>query len=174
MFIAPHEQRWIREVTPSFVAEAEATRRQQEREAREARERERRNRRRAGGRRGGAAAAVPLVEAEVELDPGAAVDGEWNGEVMVENHNVIVQGSNVTTLVLGALIWPTVARMAGAGLGKLPPNFGGSKVKKWLPSLLARNLVGGLMVIVLKVRYSDVAWGDGDRDADEMAYGRIS
>lgn len=149
MLIAPHEQRWIREVTPNFVAEAEATRRQQEREAREAREREQRNgRRRAGGRRAGAAA-VPLVEAEVDLDVPA--DNEWNGEVMVENHNVIVQGSNVTTLVLGALIWPTVARMAGAGLGKLPPNLGGSKVKRWLPSLLARNLVGGLMVVVLKV-----------------------
>jgi hypothetical protein len=133
-YIAAHEARWLKETTPKFALEnAEAQERQ----------RQQRQRRR-GGRR--AQEAPPqVVEADIE------VQQEWDGEVRLENHNIILQGSNVTSMVLGALLWPSVAKFIGQSLGRLPASWGGDKVRKWLPTALARNVAGGLMVVVLKV-----------------------
>ncbi|KAI5788447.1 hypothetical protein EDC01DRAFT_166404 [Geopyxis carbonaria] len=120
-YIATHESRWVRETTPKFALEAE----------------EQNAENRAAARRRNAPAAADAAPAEPQ---------GWNGEVLVENHNVILQGNNVTSLVLGALLWPSVARLAGLGLAR----WGGARVRRWLPSALARNVVGGLMVVVLK------------------------
>lgn len=125
-YVAAHEARWIKETTPKFALEnAEAQQRQ-----------------RANGehlQRGG----DDLNAVDVEIH-------EWDGEVRLENHNIILQGNNVTSLVLGALLWPSVAKMIGQSLGKLPAAWGGDRIRKWLPTHLARNVVGGLMVVVLK------------------------
>lgn len=77
----------------------------------------------------------------------------WDGEVRLENHNIIVQGSNITNMILGALLWPSVARMVGENvLGKWPKAWGGDVVRKCLPEGVVRNVVGGLIAVVLKVR----------------------
>ena len=127
-FIAGHEARWIRETTPKFALEsAEAA---------------------AGGRRRPQQQQQQQQGVQQQQEE---VQGEWNAEVLVDNHNIILQGSNVTSLVLGALLWPSVARLAGLTLQKWPAAWGGAKLRKWLPSQLARNVVGGLMVVVMKV-----------------------
>lgn len=137
-YIAAHEARWIKETTPKFALEnAEAQERQ-----RQQREQRQQQQRRRGGRR--AQEAPQVVEADIE------VQQEWDGEVRLENHNIILQGSNVTSMVLGALLWPSVAKLIGQSLGRLPASWGGDKIRKWLPSALARNVAGGLMVVVLK------------------------
>jgi uncharacterized membrane protein YdbT with pleckstrin-like domain len=136
-YIAVHEARWIKETTPKFALEnAEAQERQQQ-------QREQRQQRRRAGRR--AQEAPAAVEADID------VQQEWDGEVRLENHNIIVQGSNVTSTVLGALLWPSMAKLIGQSLGRLPASWGGDKIRKWLPTALARNVAGGLMVVVLKV-----------------------
>lgn len=88
-----------------------------------------------------------------ELGAEAAVNGNrWDGEVHLENHNIIIQGSNITNMILGALLWPSVARMVGENvLGKWPKAWGGDVVRKLLPEGVVRNVVGGLMAVVLKV-----------------------
>lgn len=152
-YITPYETRWIREVTPRFALESEAMRQQQQQQQQPRNNRHQNGRRRNNNnnqnRRGAAAAAQQQQQpAQAEIQ----IEREWNGEVLVENHNVMVQGNNLTTLVLGALLWPSVARLAGQGIvGKWPAQWGGEKVRKWLPSLLARNLVGGVLVVVVKV-----------------------
>ena len=94
------------------------------------------------------------------MEPEGGADVEWNGEVVVDNHNIILQGSNVTSLVLGALLWPSVAKMAGNTLSKWPAAWGGAMIRKWLPNQLARNVVGGLMIVVMKVCFpAPCAWG---------------
>jgi hypothetical protein len=136
-YIAVHEARWIKETTPKFALEnAEAQERQRQ-------QREQRQQRRRAGRRGQEAPAA--VEADLE------VQQEWDGEVRLENHNIIVQGSNVTSTVLGALLWPSMAKLIGQSLGRLPASWGGDRIRKWLPTALARNVAGGLMVVVVKV-----------------------
>lgn len=78
--------------------------------------------------------------------------GGWDGEVRLENHNIIVQGSNITNMILGALLWPSVARIVGENvLGKWPKAWGGDVVRKCLPEGVVRNVVGGLIAVVLKV-----------------------
>lgn len=78
--------------------------------------------------------------------------GGWDGEVRLENHNIIVQGSNITNMILGALLWPSVARIVGENvLGKWPKAWGGDMVRKCLPEGVVRNVVGGLIAVVLKV-----------------------
>ncbi|KAF8535550.1 hypothetical protein BDD12DRAFT_854921 [Trichophaea hybrida] len=137
-YIASYEAQWIKETTPKFAIEnAEAQAQQRQRQANANGGRRQRNRR-------GQEAAPGIVEAEIE------VQQEWDGEVILENHNLILQGSNVTSMILGALLWPSVAKMIGQSLGRLPTSWGGDKVRKWLPTQLARNVAGGLMVVVLK------------------------
>jgi len=131
-YIASYEERWVKATTPKFALEnAEAQQRQPNANG---------NRRR--NRRG----QEPVADIEIE----AEMQHEWDGEVRLENHNIILQGSNVTSLVLGALLWPSVAKVIGQTLGKLPSAWGGDRVRRWLPTKLARNVVGGLMVVVLK------------------------
>jgi len=141
-YIAAHEARWIKETTPKFQlenAEAQEQQRQQ---------RERQGNAQGGRRRGNRRAqepAPPVIEVEIDAQQ------QWDGEVRLENHNIILQGSNVTSMVLGALLWPSVAKIIGQSLSRLPASLGGDKIRKWLPTQLARNVAGGLMVVVLKV-----------------------
>ncbi|TGZ81460.1 hypothetical protein EX30DRAFT_331021 [Ascodesmis nigricans] len=146
-YISPYEQRWLREVTPRHKLESEA-RRARERAVRRNRDwdalRQRDNAQRNNQNQ------RQQQQAVQEEDGVIVEEREWGGELLVDNHNVIIQGNNLTTLVLGALLWPSVARLAGQGIGKWPSQWGGDKIRKWLPSLLARNLVGGLLVVVMK------------------------
>jgi len=166
-YIASYEARWIKETTPKFAienAEVQAQQRQQ-RQANANGGRRQRNRR-------GQQEAAPGVEAEIEIQQ------EWDGEVILENHNLILQGSNVTSMILGALLWPSVAKMIGQSLGRLPTTWGGDKVRKWLPTQLARNVAGGLMVVVLKVCNCYVSMflcfdiGIGGSDCRSSGHGR--
>ena len=144
-YIAAHEARWIKETTPKFAlenAEAQEQQRQQQQQ-REQRQQNPQNGRR--NRNRGDQAAAAAIEVEIEAPR------EWDGEVRLENHNIILQGSNVTSMILGALLWPSFAKLLGQSLGKLPASWGGERVRKWLPTQLARNVAGGLMVVVLKV-----------------------
>jgi len=140
-YIAAHEARWIKETTPKFQlenAEAQEQQRQQ---------REHQGNAQGGRRRGNRRAqepAPPVIEVEIDAQQ------QWDGEVRLENHNIILQGSNVTSMVLGALLWPSVAKIIGQSLSRLPASLGGDKIRKWLPTQLARNVAGGLMVVVLK------------------------
>lgn len=54
-------------------------------------------------------------------------------------------------MILGALLWPSVAKLIGQSLGRLPSSWGGDRIRKWLPTQLARNVAGGLMLVVVKV-----------------------
>lgn len=127
--VACHEARWIKETTPRFAlesAEEQQRQRQQQQQQRQAN-----------------ANGAQQVGADV------LEQNEWDVEVVLENNNLILQGSNVTSMILGALLWPSVAKIIGRSLTWLPAAWG---VRRWLPTQLARNVAGGLMVVVLKVR----------------------
>lgn len=129
--IAYHEARWIKETTPKFALES-AEEQQRQRQRQQQRQADANDAQQAG---------ADVLE-----------QNEWDVEVVLENNNLILQGSNVTSMILGALLWPSVAKIIGQSLTWLPAAWG---VKKWLPTQLARNVAGGLMVVVLKVR---VVW----------------
>ena len=126
--IACHEARWIKETTPKFALES-AEEQQRQRQRQQQRQADANDAQQAG---------ADVLE-----------QNEWDVEVVLENNNLILQGSNVTSMILGALLWPSVAKIIGQSLTWLPAAWG---VKKWLPTQLARNVAGGLMVVVLKVR----------------------
>ncbi|KAL7269604.1 hypothetical protein RUND412_007717 [Rhizina undulata] len=131
-YIRPHEERWIKDVTPTYAIDLENAAAAEEAAAAAA---PRRNRRR--GRE--------------DEDDGLQNNAGWDREVRFENHNIIVQGSNITNMILGALLWPSIARAVGQNiLGKWPKAWGGDGIRRWLPEGVVRNVVGGLMVVVLK------------------------
>lgn len=127
-FIGPYEEQWIKDVTPAYALENSEQQENDQRRPENARERRAEN-----GQR-------------------EEVGNGWDGEVRLENHNIIVQGSNITNMILGALLWPSVARIVGENvLGKWPKAWGGDVVRKCLPEGVVRNVVGGLIAVVLKV-----------------------
>lgn len=137
-FIGPYEEQWIKDVTPAYALENSE---QQE-----------------NGQGVGVAAAAAAEnvnaprERRAENGQREEVGNGWDGEVRLENHNIIVQGSNITNMILGALLWPSVARIVGENvLGKWPKAWGGDVVRKCLPEGVVRNVVGGLIAVVLKV-----------------------
>lgn len=130
-FIGPYEEQWIKDVTPAYALE------NSEQQGNEQRRPENVN--------------VPR-ERLAENGQREEVRNGWDGEVRLENHNIIVQGSNITNMILGALLWPSVARIVGENvLGKWPKAWGGDVVRKCLPEGVVRNVVGGLIAVVLKV-----------------------
>ncbi|KAH0604352.1 uncharacterized protein H6S33_006729 [Morchella sextelata] len=132
-FIGPYEDRWIKDVTPAYALENS----EQEN-----------NQRRAENNNNANAQRERRPE---NAPPREEVVNGWDGEVRLENHNIIVQGSNITNMILGALLWPSVARMVGENiLGKWPKAWGGDVVRKCLPEGVVRNVVGGLIAVVLK------------------------
>ncbi|KAL0633766.1 hypothetical protein Q9L58_007305 [Maublancomyces gigas] len=129
-FIGPYEEQWIKDVTPAYALENSEQRENEQRRPENVNAP--RERRAENGQREEAA-------------------GGWDGEVRLENHNIIVQGSNITNMILGALLWPSVARIVGENvLGKWPKAWGGDVVRKCLPEGVVRNVVGGLIAVVLK------------------------
>ncbi|KAG0640832.1 hypothetical protein HOY80DRAFT_1008786 [Tuber brumale] len=142
-FISPYEDRWIKDVTPAYALE-NAENRQAANQNNINNQRRQEN---VNGQQGNRQAGE-----NGELGAEAAVNGNrWDGEVHLENHNIIIQGSNITNMILGALLWPSVARMVGENvLGKWPKAWGGDVVRKLLPEGVVRNVVGGLMAVVLK------------------------
>ena len=143
-FISPYEDRWIKDVTPAYALENAETRQA----ANQNNINNQRRQENVNGQQGNRQAGE-----NGELGAEAAVNGNrWDGEVHLENHNIIIQGSNITNMILGALLWPSVARMVGENvLGKWPKAWGGDVVRKLLPEGVVRNVVGGLMAVVLKV-----------------------
>lgn len=132
-FIGPYEEQWIKDVTPAYALENSEQQDNNQRRPDNANNAQRERRGENGQRE-------------------EAANG-WDGEVRLENHNIIVQGSNITNMILGALLWPSVARMVGENvLGKWPKAWGGDVVRKCLPEGVVRNVVGGLIAVVLKVR----------------------
>lgn len=130
-FIGPYEEQWIKDVTPAYALE------NSEQQENDQRRPENVN--------------VPR-ERRAENGQREEVANGWDGEVRLENHNIIVQGSNITNMILGALLWPSVARIVGENvLGKWPKAWGGDVVRKCLPEGVVRNVVGGLIAVVLKV-----------------------
>lgn len=71
--------------------------------------------------------------------------GGWQGEVIVENHNIMVHGSNVTNTIVGALLLPSVSALVGSLLGRIPA------LRRALPQSFHRNILGGCLFVVLKV-----------------------
>lgn len=140
-FISPYEDRWIKDVTPAYALENAENQNNNNQRGRA------NNNAQQGNRQAGE---------NGELGAEGAMNGNrWDGEVHLENHNIIIQGSNITNMILGALLWPSVARMVGENvLGKWPKAWGGDVVRKLLPEGVVRNVVGGLMAVVLKVCYS--------------------
>ena len=69
----------------------------------------------------------------------------WQGEVIVENHNIVVQGSNVTNSIVGALLLPSVSALMGSLLGRIPA------LRKKLPESFHRSILGGCLFVILKV-----------------------
>ena len=141
--ISPYEQQWIKETTPKFQIE------NQEAQERQRIQRQRRadanaNRRR-NNRQPQEAAQAAAEAADVDAEM------QWEGEVRIDNHNILFQGNNITSMILGALLWPTIAKLIGQSLGRIPALWGGERLRKLLPSPLARNVAGGLMVVMLKV-----------------------
>lgn len=153
-YIAPYEMQWLKDITPTFALQNAEEQRQQQQQ-RQQRQQQRRvengNRRR--NRRGVNANLNPNQapdEAADAIEPADAVD--WDGEVRLQNHNIFVQGSNITTMVLGALLWPSMAKAVGCNiLGRWPAAWGGERLRRWFPSQLVRNIVGGLIIVVVKV-----------------------
>jgi hypothetical protein len=141
-FISPYEDRWIKDVTPAYALENAENRQAANQNINNQRRQENVN-----GQQGNRQAGE-----NGEFGAEAAVNGNrWDGEVHLENHNIIIQGSNITNMILGALLWPSVARMVGENvLGKWPKAWGGDVVRKLLPEGVVRNVVGGLMAVVLK------------------------
>lgn len=72
-------------------------------------------------------------------------EGRWQGEVIVENHNIVVQGSNVTNSIVGALLLPSVSALMGSLLGRIPA------LRKKLPESFHRSILGGCLFVILKV-----------------------
>lgn len=103
--------------------------------------------------------AVEPVQEEEVADANDAVDDiappigqqaqgqgrRWQGEVIVENHNIVVQGSNVTNSIVGALLLPSVSALMGGLIGKIPA------LRKRLPESFHRSILGGCLFVILKV-----------------------
>jgi len=141
-YVTPHEQQWMKDVSPSFALENEQNQNAggpvPRQEAGNNGNNRQRNRRGAG-------------HADADANANGEQNVEWDGEVLLENHQIIMQGSNITSMIIGSLLWPAVAKMVGNNiLGKWPAGWGGERIRKWLPKPLMRNIVGGLMVIVMK------------------------
>ena len=124
----PHEEEWVKAVEPAQEAEAAAAAAEAEAEAEAA----------AGGAEA-ARAGVGRVEA-----------GGWQGEVIVENHNIMVQGSNVTNSIVGALLLPSVSALMGSLLGRIP------MLKRRLPEAFHRSILGGCLFVLIKVRKNKI------------------
>ncbi|KAF8460354.1 hypothetical protein BDZ91DRAFT_851545 [Kalaharituber pfeilii] len=123
-FIKPHEEEWSRAVQPI-----------QEEESNEAVE--------------AAEAAEPIAEDPVPVQgpqnqAQAQNQGRWQGEVVVENHNIVVQGRNVTNAIVGALLLPSVSALMGSLLGRIPA------LRRKLPESFHRSILGGCLFVILK------------------------
>ena len=99
-----------------------------------------------------------VEEAAAEAAPAARDQGRnqqqqpqqqqgWGGEVVVENHNIMVQGSNVTNSIVGALLLPSVSALMGTLLGRIPA------LRRKLPESFHRSILGGCLFVILKVCY---------------------
>lgn len=121
-FIKPHEQEWAKAVEPAQEAEnAEAADIAEE--------------------------AVPAAQGIREPVQNNENARGWQGEVIVENHNIVVQGSNVTNSIVGALLLPSVSALMGSLLGRIPG------LRKKLPESFHRSILGGCLFVILKVSY---------------------
>lgn len=119
-YIKPHEQEWAKAVEPAQEEEnAEAV--------------------------NGAEEVAPLQGVAEQARNNEHVRG-WQGEVIVENHNIVVQGSNVTNSIVGALLLPSVSALMGSLLGRIPA------LRKKLPESFHRSILGGCLFVILKVR----------------------
>ena len=92
-----------------------------------------------------------VADADDEAEDVAPLRGQqpqgrrWQGEVIVENHNFVVQGRNVTNSVVGALLLPTVSALMGGLIGRIPA------LRKRLPESFHRSILGGCLFVILKV-----------------------
>ncbi|KAI5805516.1 hypothetical protein DFH27DRAFT_551454 [Peziza echinospora] len=118
-FIKPHEDAWVKAVEPA-TGEDEI-----------------------GGAAAEQAAPAPAAHRGAAANQQAA-GGGWQGEVIVENHNIMVQGSNVTNSIVGALLLPSVSALMGSLLGRIPA------LRKRLPESFHRSILGGCIFVILK------------------------
>ncbi|RPB21023.1 hypothetical protein L211DRAFT_841004 [Terfezia boudieri ATCC MYA-4762] len=119
-FIKPHEEEWAKAVEP--VQEEENA---------------------AADAVDGVEEAIPVQGAREHARNQEQGRG-WQGEVIVENHNIVVQGSNVTNSIVGALLLPSVSALMGSLLGRIPA------LRKKLPESFHRSILGGCLFVILK------------------------
>lgn len=91
-----------------------------------------------------------VVEIVDEADDGRDVDArDGNGVAMpAEDMEDVLMSTNLTTLcrkIVGAMLLPDACSLAGWALGQIP------WVKRKIPDRFSRNVIGGIVFLVLKV-----------------------
>ncbi|KAJ8100507.1 hypothetical protein POJ06DRAFT_105874 [Lipomyces tetrasporus] len=83
------------------------------------------------------------VQVDGEVQPNLVV--ELNGNLRRGNLGVIVNNQNITSSVIGALVYPALSGLMGDLLAKVFP-----KLSKRIQDRLVRSLIGGCLVLLLK------------------------
>ncbi|KAK9368730.1 hypothetical protein V1509DRAFT_622627 [Lipomyces kononenkoae] len=83
------------------------------------------------------------VQVDGEMQPNLVV--ELNGNLRRGNLGVIVNNQNITTNLIGALVYPALSGLVGDLLAKIFP-----KLSKRIQDRLVRSLIGGCLVVLLK------------------------
>lgn len=95
--------------------------------------------------RGNVEVQAPINNGVVEGEVRVEAEQEWNAEIRVDNR-LVINGTSLMRTVFGALLFPGISAVMGSLLLRFPG------LRNRLPSKFQRNILGGCLFVVLKVR----------------------